>query len=465
MGLIDKLTKASESVFEAMNKDEFELIGDAPGPTPKAPLGNAGDFVGHKPWEVLAGYEKEYGGFVRFWLMGAPVILPTAPELTERVFITHRPDFYKDSPVDALTPVLSSVEPFLANIPEWEGISARSLLKMKDYPQWCADLVAGQRAGARARLELLSTAADGDATDAIRRIGFACFSMMAVGHTLDDAAYDAMFRMVEEGDQRMSSPLPQGQTSWDPGFLNARKKFWAAFEEAVAAAKGGDLGDRTDMLAFALRGDTPLDDKELAVSLANLYFSGMFSSSSALLTTLWGLTNHPEDHAAVRAEIDSLDDPNDFTALDALPRTDQCVREAMRLFPPVPVYLRRTAKEREIPLADWKMPKNCQVFLCNFAVHRSARYWGDDADAWNPSRWTPEVVAARPYGSGEYWPFGRGPRACTGERAAIAYIKSALAEAVGNYDVKVGEGAEYDGAQLFGCMTADGWTMSVSKRG
>lgn len=464
MWLIDKLTKASESTFEALNKHEFELLGDAPGPTPTAPLGNAGDFIGKNAWEVIAGYEREYGGFVRIWILGDPTIIPLDGDLTERVFITAREDFYKDAPTAALRPVLSDVEPFLANIPEHAPLQARSLFKLDGYLAWLAQQVGPLREATRVRLALLAEGKPRpDGLYETRRVGFDCFSKMAVGHTFDDDVYKTMWRMVEEGDQRMNSTLPTGQTSWDPGFLKARKSFWAEFTAAIDGARGTDLSGRLDMLALALREHAELTMPELAASLANLYFSGMLSSSSALQNTLWYLTNHAVDQEQVQAEVDGLDGDFTFEQLDALPHLDACVREALRLLPPVPIFLRQTAKDREIEIGGWSVPKDTQVFLCNYAVHRSVRNWAEP-DSWKPSRWTPGVKDANPYGSGTFWPFGRGVRACTGERTAIVYIKTAIAEALREFDVSVGAGQEFVPEQFFGCMSGTDWVVDVKKR-
>jgi cytochrome P450 len=463
MWLLDKVHEASEGLFEAMNRDEFELLGDAPGPTPSAPLGNAGDFIGTRSWEVLAGYEREYGPFVRFWVLNDVVVSPTSPELTEQVFLTDRASFYKDAPVDALIPLLTDVESFLANEPEWAAVSARSILRQDGLGAWLAAQVPGMRRATRARLASRGGLALEEAKTEIRRVGFDCFSSMAVGRTLGDDVWAALYRMLEEGDQRMNGLLITGDKSLDPAFHRARKAFWGVFRDAVAAARTGSLDGRDDMLAFALRGSSDLSDEELAVSLANLYFSGMLSSSSALQSLLWALSNHPDDRAAVQAEVDGL--PADFTLeqVEALPHLDRCLREAMRLYPPVPIYLRKSLPDRRVTLGGWTLKEGTAIYLSNFATHRSARYW-ERPDLWKPARWTAELIQQRPYGCGEFWPFGRGPRSCSGEVVATAYIKTAAAEALRSFDVRLGAGEGWDGEAFFGTMVAKGMTASIAPR-
>ena len=61
-----------------------------------------------------------------------------------------------------------------------------------------------------------------------------------------------------------------------------------------------------------------------------------------------------------------------------------------------------------------------------FALHRQRSVYGEDAEAFDPSRWT--KVSPDPT---EYMPFGYGPRRCAGEEKALQeahYIIEQLAQ-------------------------------------
>lgn len=456
------IARGAEWIFNRAHADAVARMEGIPGPRPMFPMGNLDDFLGAKPWEVLHGYAKDWGegGLVRWWWGGEHVLTATTPEVAHAVLVAQEGDFYKNSPAPALAPLLTDVEPFLANPPAWEEVRARSLFALPGMRAWLDAQVPRFAARARARLGALAGAEPEDALNLLRRMGFDAFTEMAVGRPFDDGAYDDMLVMARAGDERMGAMGAVDDDITDSAFVRARDALWGRFLREIRAARGGALGPREDLLAHALRHNTPLSDEALAAALANLYFSGLFSTTSALLTTLWSLTNHPEARAAVRAELGGVA----WTAegLAALHALDAVIREATRLYPPVPVYLRNAAKDRAVTLAGHTVPPDTRVFVSNYAIHRSARCW-DEPDAFRPSRWTEAKRAEVPYGHPTFWPFGMGRRACAGQEIALAYIRAVAAVAVADGGVRVGEGQPFEPENFFACMSAEGMAMSVSR--
>ena len=67
-------------LFARAHDDAMATVQGIPGPTPRFPLGNLGDFVGERPWEVLARYVRAYpGNLVCWWWGGEPVVTPASP--------------------------------------------------------------------------------------------------------------------------------------------------------------------------------------------------------------------------------------------------------------------------------------------------------------------------------------------------------------------------------------------------
>lgn len=70
--------------------------------------------------------------------------------------------------------------------------------------------------------------------------------------------------------------------------------------------------------------------------------------------SLYMLANHPKIQEKVFAEIDSIfsgrdsNDPVTFADLSELKYLEMCIKEAMRLYPPVPAILRHATED--IPL-------------------------------------------------------------------------------------------------------------------
>ena len=66
-------------------------------------------------------------------------------------------------------------------------------------------------------------------------------------------------------------------------------------------------------------------------------------------------------------------------------------------------------------MGDFEIPARSVTLLSPYVVHRDPR-WFPQPEKFDPDRFLPENVAARPKFS--YFPFGGGARVCIGERFA-----------------------------------------------
>ena len=73
------------------------------------------------------------------------------------------------------------------------------------------------------------------------------------------------------------------------------------------------------------------------------------------------------------------------------------------------------------------------ISLSPHVVHRHPDYW-PDAERFDPERFAPELVAARPKFA--YIPFAAGPRICIGNSFALMEMVYAFAMAAKRFDVK-----------------------------
>ncbi|KAL5558082.1 hypothetical protein UlMin_034293, partial [Ulmus minor] len=106
------------------------------------------------------------------------------------------------------------------------------------------------------------------------------------------------------------------------------------------------------------------------------------------------------------------------------------INESLRLYPPIATMLRKTSKN--IKIGKLHVPANTHFLLPVIAVHHSTEIWGEDADKFNPLRFTePRKHLA------SYFPFGLGPRFCVGHNLAMAEAKIVLAMIVQLYCFRV----------------------------
>lgn len=93
----------------------------------------------------------------------------------------------------------------------------------------------------------------------------------------------------------------------------------------------------------------------------------------------------------------------DYDNIGSMKYLDMVVKESLRVFSPIPISIRETIDELDVGL-DKPLSKGAQIFFFNFVLHRRRDLWGDDADKFDPERFSPENVSQRdPYC---FLPFG-----------------------------------------------------------
>ena len=198
---------------------------------------------------------------------------------------------------------------------------------------------------------------------------------------------------------------------------------------AIIARRRGDGEDGTDLLARLLQARHPqtgaaMDDERLIDNLLTLLLAGHETTAKALTWTLYLLACAPQWQDRVRDEIRSVIGDQSITPdlVDRLDLTERVLKEAMRLYPPVPVIARRPV--HDITLGGQDIPAGTQVVIPMYCVHRHRALWSDP-DEFQPDRFLPEN--ARKIPRAQYMPFGVGARTCIGMSFAMVEAKVLLA--------------------------------------
>lgn len=108
------------------------------------------------------------------------------------------------------------------------------------------------------------------------------------------------------------------------------------------------------------------------------------------------------------------------TQLNKMIYLDQCIREAQRLFPTVPL-IGRTAHET-INLNGYNIPPDLPIFIGIRQIHRRKDYHGDDAHLYRPDRFKPNEHHPNKDIPGMYIPFSLGQRNCIGMKSKLTSI-------------------------------------------
>jgi cytochrome P450 len=158
--------------------------------------------------------------------------------------------------------------------------------------------------------------------------------------------------------------------------------------------------------------------EEMVDQVAIFFLAGHETSASALGWALYLLATHPEVQARVADEVLAAGDV-DFAGLSKLRFTRDVFREALRLYPPVPMMVREATRDERFRDRDVKA--GSPIVLSPWHLHRHERFW-DNPDGFDPDRYGTEN--GKTCLRDAYMPFSKGPRVCTG--AGFAMVEGTL---------------------------------------
>ena len=206
------------------------------------------------------------------------------------------------------------------------------------------------------------------------------------------------------------------------------------------AGKGSDEFDFLSMYLQATdKEGQPFTDAELLDELMTLIVAG-FETSANTLNWVWYLVaKHPDVEAKLIAEAEEHL-PNvsalSVDSLAAMQYTQQVLEEALRLYPPVWLFTRRSHELDE--LDDYDVAPDTDIYLSPFILHRTEHYWSD------PERFNPDRFAAtdKPKKDRPFFPFSLGPRRCLGEYFSFLEMKVHLGLLLPRFNMQLVEEAE-----------------------
>ena len=187
--------------------------------------------------------------------------------------------------------------------------------------------------------------------------------------------------------------------------------------EIDAGTAPDDLASKIMTTADPVTGET-FTTEEMVDQVAIFFLAGHETSASALAWTLYLMAQFPDwqDNVAAEAEIGLA---NDFSAVAKLRISRDVFREALRLYPPVPMMVRQNTCPEEFRKRD--VQAGSQIVLSPWHLHRHERMW-ENPDGFDPARWGTEN--GKTCMRDAYMPFSAGPRVCTG--AGFAMIEGVL---------------------------------------
>jgi cytochrome P450 len=355
------------------------------------------------------------------------------PSLIRRVLNERTDDFPKSDRIGAgLRPLLGN-SVFLTNGAVWKR--QRRIIDPAFEGGRLRDTFGAIHAAGQAAVARLAPLADGfpveveaETSHAAADVIFRTLFSIPIEDRIAGQVFD-QFRAFQRSQPILNLAAFLPGPRWMPRFFSRRTRttaraIRALIGQLVAARLAAiDAGTAPDDLATKIMTTADpvtgarFDQAEMVDQVAIFFLAGHETSASALAWTLYLLAMHPDWQDRLAAEGAALSE--DFSSLSKLKLTRDVFREALRLYPPVPMMVRETTVPevfRDRPVAP-----GAQVVLSPWHLHRHERLW-DNPDGFDPARWATEN--GKQCQREAYLPFSAGPRACTG--AGFAMVEAAV---------------------------------------
>ena len=245
----------------------------------------------------------------------------------------------------------------------------------------------------------------------------------------------------------------------------ARDRIESTIQGMIAERRAGnDRGDLLSMLIAAQDSEDDnrrMSDKQVRDEVLTLFLAGHETTANALTWTFYLLSQNPESARQLQAETDRVlagRSPT-YADLENLPYTRMVLSESMRIYPPAWVVTREALEDVEV--GGYTLPKGATALLSQWVVHHDEHYYPEPLK-FDPQRWTPDQIAARPKMS--YFPFGAGARLCIGEPFAWMEGILLLAAIAQKWEMSLEPGFPIEPLAQITLRPKHGMCMKLTKR-
>lgn len=185
-----------------------------------------------------------------------------------------------------------------------------------------------------------------------------------------------------------------------------------------------------------------MTNKEICDEVNTFVFAGHHTTTTGVSWALYCLAQHPEYQDRMREEVRSVlmgRERLEYDDLKYLKYTTWCIKEALRLYPPIHRLGRCTTED--IHMDGHEIPKGTMVLVEIFQIHRHPDTW-ENPNVYNPLRFHPRNAEGRhPYA---FVPFSTGNRSCIGKQFALNTLKIILASIINQFQVSLDETHEVE---------------------
>ncbi|KZL12587.1 Bifunctional P-450/NADPH-P450 reductase [Pseudovibrio axinellae] len=252
----------------------------------------------------------------------------------------------------------------------------------------------------------------------IADINFRCVFSKPIEIQLEHQCFNSIMKYEEEVTET-ASDLNQRYGKSEPAFTDAALKTAEDVRKVISQIIDDHIHNRPpnsqNFFQVLQNARVPSTGKhftrsQLIDQVASIFLSSHETTSAALCWSIFILAQCPKIVERIRSEVQMVT-ASARISYEHLPRlrfTRDVFKEVLRLYPPV-LYLSRVAREDTL-LGNTLIPKESMVIISPWIVHRHNSFW-ENPDQFDPDRFSRGEAKAT---LGSYFPFGLGPRMCTG---------------------------------------------------
>jgi cytochrome P450 len=288
---------------------------------------------------------------------------------------------------------------------------------------------------------------------------------------LDAVAYRSM-NMINQ------IPLLSRLPFWKKDVIDKGARISSKLVDQIIAdrrqGRSSSFSNETDLLDLLLSAtdeqDQSFSDQEIREEALTFIAAGSETTGNLMVWLFYVLMTHDDVLQACREEVDRVL-PNGIEPtnenLSELVVCEAVINETLRLYPPVPFFVRHCIREHTIGTErQLRIPKGATIIIMNYVLQRRSDLWPRPLE-FDYTRWMRDPKTGHkpklphPFA---YLPFAAGPRNCIGQNFALLEAKIMLAMFVQRCNFEMVPGQKIVPDVKITMRTKYGLWANISKR-
>lgn len=252
-----------------------------------------------------------------------------------------------------------------------------------------------------------------------------------------DRLNQAFLDMAEASLGFVRAPLPG--TKMHRG-MKGRETLLRVFREMIPQKRAVETPDLFSQMCHARseQGEV-FSDEQVINHMIFMMLGAHDTTTSTLCTMIYALGKHPEWQERLRANSLALARAGharlDYDNLDKVDEIGWCMKEALRMYPPLPVIPRMCTKDGEFKGHAIKAGQLVNIYPIH--THYMGEYWKQPF-AFDPLRFSPERNEHKQH-MFQWIPFGGGAHMCLGQHFADLQVRCLMHQILQRFRWQVAE--------------------------